>query len=111
MPDKDRLDFIDRIENGQAQPNPALQAAADRMRALLDSGRDAIRSLGTGKLEHWIQNYFPHLWNNPDDALSFVDRVMSKRSLSGPGTFLKQRSMPTLREGIEAGLEPLTPNP
>jgi hypothetical protein len=111
MEDADRLDFIDRIETGRDQPTPALQAAATLMRRLLDEGRDAIRALGTGKLEHWIENYFPHLWENEADARSFVDRVMSKRSLSGPGTFLKPRTIPTLREGIEAGLEPLTTNP
>jgi hypothetical protein len=111
MPEADRLDFIDRVEGGRPQDNPALQKAADIMRHLLDSARDEIRGLGTGKLSHWIENYFPHLWENADEAVTFIDRVMSKRSMSGPGTFLKQRSIPTLREGIEAGLEPLTTNP
>lgn len=111
MPETERLDFIDRIETGQPQPNPTLQKAADLMRRLLDDGRDTIRALGTGKLEHWIQNYFPHLWEDESAAVTFIDRVMSKRSLSGPGTFLKRRSIPTLHEGIEAGLEPLTTNP
>lgn len=111
MPKADRLDFIDRVEGGRPQENPALQKAADIMRHLLDSARDEIRGLGTGKLSHWIENYFPHLWENADDAVTFIDHVMSKRSMSGPGTFLKQRSIPTLREGIEAGLEPLTTNP
>ncbi|HET7599232.1 MAG TPA: hypothetical protein VFK09_03015, partial [Gemmatimonadales bacterium] len=111
MPDAERLDVIDRIETGQAQATPELEHAAATMRSLLDGARDAIRALGTGKLEHFVQDYFPHIWANPEEAQRVIARLMSKRSLTGPGSFLKRRTIPTLREGMDAGLVPVTTNP
>lgn len=111
MPEAARLDFMDRIETGQPQPSAPLQQAAALFRQLLDGKRDEIRALGTGKLDHYIADYFPHLWEDPNKAQGVIARLMSKRSLTGPGTFLKHRDIPTIREGIEAGLRPVSTNP
>lgn len=105
------LQFVDRMEKGTAQPTPELTRAAKVLRDLMDGRRDAIRALGTGKLEHFIEDYFPHIWENPDQAQTVLARIMGKRPLEGPRSFLKQRSIPTIREGLEAGLVPVTWNP
>jgi diguanylate cyclase (GGDEF)-like protein len=111
MHPSDRLAFIDNIETGSPQPNPELQGAADTMRDLLDTAREEVRALGTGKLETFYVNYFPRIWQEPDAAVAWIKRVLGKRSLEGPKTFLKKRTFATMREGIEAGLKPVTDNP
>lgn len=111
MPEADRLEFIDRVETGREQRTPALTAAATLMRDWLDSTRDAIRALGTGKLEQYIENYFPHIWADPDQAKKVIGTITGKRPLEGPKSFLKKRSIPTTKEGIAAGLTPVTTNP
>jgi hypothetical protein len=111
FPVREQLEFIDRLETGKSQPTVALQEFARTIRGLLDSTRDQIRSLGDGQLEHWIENYFPHIWADPAKAKSIIGAIMGKRSLTGPGSFLKKRVIPTVREGIEAGLTPVTYNP
>jgi hypothetical protein len=81
------------------------------MRQLLDGTRDEIRGLGKGKLEHFVVDYFPHIWKDPKKAASVFARVFGKRPLEGPKSFLKQRSIPTTADGIARGLEPVTNNP
>ncbi|HEX6814294.1 MAG TPA: diguanylate cyclase, partial [Gemmatimonadaceae bacterium] len=81
MPEAARLDFMDRIETGQPQPTLTLQQAATLFRQLLDGKRDEIRALGTGKLDHYLRDYFPHLWQDPTKAEGVIARLMSKRSL------------------------------
>lgn len=107
----DRLSFIDNMEKGLPHASPELNAAAGQMRKMLDTQRDAIRALGTGKLEHFIQDYFPHIWEDPDKVGSAIARVLGKRPLQGPASFLKQRSIPTTADGIALGLKPVTDNP
>ena len=107
----EQLDFIDRMEHGQLQATPELTRAAGTIRKLLDDARDAIRALGNGQLESWIENYFPHIWADPERAQGIIASIMGKRSLTRTGSFLKRRAIPTVREGIEAGLVPVSYNP
>lgn len=111
MPPAERLAFIDRMETGATQPTPELTKAAAEIRKWLDETRDEIRALGTGKLEAWIENYFPHIWTDPKAATSALGRILGKRPLEGPKSFLKHRTIPTTKDGIAAGLEPITDNP
>lgn len=106
-----RLDFIDGIETGGRQSNAKLQPLADALRAALDQARQRVQDLGTGRLEHFITDYFPHLWERPEDARDLVSRILGKRPLQGPKSFLKKRTIPTTKEGIAAGLTPVTDNP
>lgn len=108
---KSSLDFIDRVETGSAQPTPALQGLASALRGEFDKRVAEVKGLGTGKLEHVIQDYFPHLWQQPDEAVSWYSRILGKRPLRGPASFLKQRTIPTTREGVDAGLVPVSWNP
>src|SRR5205085_2371410 len=74
---------------------------------------DRIRGLGNGKLENYIENYFPHLWANVGKAGSVIESLRnSKRgSMTGSSNFLKARDHETFVAGIGAGLEPITYNP
>jgi len=106
------MDFIDRMEQGAQQLTEADQRLADVLRRELDRRRQAIQDLGTGKLERWIQNYFPHIWEKPSKAAEILKGLLGKAApLEGSKAFLKERSIPTTREGIEAGLRPVSSNP
>lgn len=120
LPDAEKFAFIDAIEHGQAQATPEFQAPADAIRATLDEHRQAIQDLGTGKLEHFIKDYFPHIWEDPERAATAFEASASeqakitagsKRPMEGAKSFLKQRTIPTTAEGIALGLKPVSSNP
>ena len=103
--------FVADIEQGAVQGPPALQAAAHTVRTLLDRQRDTIRGLGKGALAHFIEDYFPHIWEDPAQARDVIAQISGKRPLQGPKSFLKQRTIPTIEEGLAAGLKPVADHP
>lgn len=106
------LQFIDKVESGSTtQLSPELQKTASGLRQAFNDRVREVRSLGTGKLQHVIQDYFPHIWKQPDPAASIIARILGKRPLVGPKSFLKQRTIPRTVDGISAGLEPVSWNP
>lgn len=106
-----RFDFIDRIETGQKQKTPALQAIADIIRAMLDHARDEVQMLGTGKLESFYRDYFPHIWENPKAATVTIANIFARRPIEGRKSFLKQRTIVTIKDGRAAGLVPVSEDP
>jgi len=107
----DQLDFIDRVERGVNQRTPKLDAIAAKLRTLLDGRREKIRALGTGKLENFYENYFPHIWKDSRKARDVIGQIFGKKSLQGKASFLKHRTIMTTKEGIAKGLEPVSDNP
>ena len=91
---EERLDFIDRVEKGEDQPTEELQAAHHGMREILDTKRQEIQDLGTGKLEHFIEDYFPHIWKDPEEAANAFKQAAGRAPLQGSKAFLKQRTIP-----------------
>lgn len=108
---EDRYEFIDMMEGGKPQNLPQLQPAADAIRAILDDWRERIRGLGIGALDNFIENYFPHIWQRDDRAKKIFGQIFGRRPLKGPASFLKERTIPTTREGLDAGLSPISSNP
>lgn len=109
MPQPEQLDFIHKMETIQPQKTGELSMAADVLRSLLDG-----RWLIVGKLSGIrtvIEGFFPHLWEDPKSAGGFWKKTYGKRPLEGAKTFAKKRVYETTREGIEAGLKPVTTNP
>ena len=113
--EKERYAVIDAIERGQKQRTPELQAAADDMRALLDERKNEVQKLGTGALQTWIEDYFPHIWKDQKKAAAALSEIQKaaggKKPLQGKGAFLKERVIPTTADGVKYGLEPVTTNP
>ncbi len=103
--------FMDRVERGEPQGGFNLDRIAGLMRQLLDGRRKEIQDLGTGKLTKFYEHYFPHIWQDPKAAQGFIAQFLGKRSLEGSRTFLKSRSLPTIADGLEAGLVPVSDNP
>lgn len=110
-PVADKLAFVHAVETGAKQADPALQPVADGIRKALDTERDKIRALGTGKLDNFIENYFPHIWQDPNAASAWLGKVLGRRPMEGSKSFLKQRTIPTVQEGMEAGLVPVSYDP
>ncbi len=117
--DAENLDFMHRMETGVAQKTPELDGFSRLIRAAINQRVDQVQALGNGKLQHLIQNYFPHLWT-PDSVAALTGkpggggtwgRIFGKRPLEGSKSFLKARSIPTIREGIAKGLVPISYNP
>ncbi|MGE1061180.1 LPD5 domain-containing protein [Megasphaera paucivorans] len=107
----DNLDFVNRIETGRGQSTPELQKFAYTLRKMLDERRVAIQQLGTGKLQDFIVNYFPHMWEDPNHAGNLFAAWAGRRPFEGGKSFLKKRSIPTTKQGIESGLKPVSDNP
>jgi hypothetical protein len=108
--DKENVAFIDAIEEGEIDRLPAdIRPAAETLRSLLDAKRREVQK--RGRLRQYIEHYFPHEWKEPGQVKKFIDRLMGRRPLQGPKSFLKKRSIPTVREGLELGLEPYSYNP
>lgn len=109
---KDSIKFIDDMEMGRKQSNPKMQVVADTLRFILDERRDAIKNLGTGKFDYFLENYFPHLWEMPNKAARTFQQMMNaKRPLQGGAAFLKPRDYQFWTDGLQAGLTPVTYNP
>ena len=111
LDDAAKWDFVNKIETGQEQVSPDLIAAHTTIRSILDKSRDDIQALGTGKLDDFIETYFPHIWKDPEKASKAFNEAESKGPIQGSKAFLKQRTIPTIQKGLELGLEPVSDNP
>jgi hypothetical protein len=109
---QDALGFIDAIENGRTQGLPAGdRRTAQALTAELNKARDDVRALGVGALNHFIDDYFPHIWKEPGIARDILPQIGAKKPLGGSKAFLKERTIPTVADGVAYGLEPITTNP
>ena len=106
-----KIAFMDNIEKGAVQADAALQSTANTIRNLLDTRRSQIQALGTGKLETFNENYFPHIWEDPEKATDMMRNWFGRKPLEGSKSFLKQRTIPTIEEGLEKGLKLVSDNP
>jgi hypothetical protein len=124
LPVEEQYAFTARMEKGERQPTPELQAISDLLRASYDSWAKLIQSLGKGYLEQTIANYAPHIWANykewvqgrPADATADPKQRAaaagaSKSPVQGSGAFLEPRSFETQEDGMRAGLVPVSSNP
>lgn len=109
MEPAERWDAVDRIEHGEEQPNQTMQSFADATRDINDTRLKEIQA--TGKLDHFIEDYFAHIWKDPEKATTAFQQAQGKTPLEGSKSFLKQRTIPTIREGMALGLEPVSDNP
>jgi hypothetical protein len=125
LPAAAQRDFTDRMEKGQPQANPALDAVATTLRQQLDGWAQKVQGLGRGYLQNAIEDYMGHVWGNYPEyrakqqaqftQAQMMDRARgqagAKTPLAGSGAFLKQRTFPTQADGIAQGLIPVTNNP
>lgn len=103
--------MIDEVERGVPQTQTHLQPLADAMRSVLDDRLHQVQALGTGKLKQFVEDYFPHLWEDPKKAANVYAEMAAKGPLEGKKGFLKARTLPLFSDGIARGLVPVTENP
>ena len=102
------VNYIENRSSGAKIPDPGLQGVADDIAKVNESYRQRIEEvMDEGEGPSFIRDYYTHMWK---DAPQVVEgRILAGRQ--GSGRNLKARSIPTLQEGIDAGLTPLTDNP
>lgn len=107
------LAFWDAIETGQTEGLPAKQRVlAEALRKRNDQLFRDITSYPEAETLNYIVNHYPHSFKDPDKARDALARILGRRPMEGPKSFLKKRTRHTMREAIEeGGLEPLTWNP
>lgn len=107
MTPQESYEFIDRMENGNPQPDAKQQNASDALRTMLDNKRDEIKALGKGHFASFNADYFPHIWERPGT----FGAIFGKRPFEGSKAFLKARKYQTMSDGLKAGLKPASDNP
>lgn len=104
--------FIGDIEKGRATGDENMDAIAGTFRRMLDQRRREVQALGEGELEKFYQNYFPHIFERPEQAGKFLESFFGdRRRIEGPKSFLKHREFPTFQEALDAGQKPVSDNP
>lgn len=111
QPQEANLAFIDKLERGLPQAKPTDEAIAKNLRTLLDNKRKEIQALGTGKMQSFIENYFPHIWDQGEKQVGQAAMKGAKRPFEGSKSFMKKRSIEFTKDGIEMGLTPVSYNP
>jgi hypothetical protein len=101
---------IDALERDPSQLPARYQELAQLFRKEFDWRIAEIQKYAPNALQHLIENYFPHIWKDPKRAASTMAQV-SSRLFAGRKEFLKQRTIDFFKDGIEAGLEPISDNP
>lgn len=117
MPQQDKLHFIDYVEGrstthaGQ-QLSPDQQDLADTLRTAFEQRMRKLQALPKHAQQGFIDDYFPHFWKEPGAAANIQPaQAAGGASRQGSGASLKTRSVPTISDGIAAGLTPVTENP
>lgn len=108
QPEQARMDFISNVEQGKEVPSE-FKDLADMYRARLDNAYKAIEQF---KDLPFIENFFPHFWEKPDEITqNVIAKMQAKKPLQGTRSFLKQRVFSTIQEGIDAGYKAVSTNP
>jgi hypothetical protein len=119
MPEKDWVEFVDRIQHEKDQPTQDLQKAAEMLRSVMEGQRmaeQAAVNLGRKKSDQIAlqdrAGYFPNRYSTPPGGApkttdeEQMARIFSKRPFSGPKTFTKQQKY-TLKDAVADGGVPL----
>lgn len=101
------INYVEGRSAGAANPFPALQPLADTWRNIAQKFEtQAIPRIDRLTGMNFVQDYFPHLWKDPNAAAQWFEM-----SGQGRGGFTKKRTLQLYADGLAAGLEPKYPNP
>lgn len=104
----DYYNYVEGRSKGETLKNPGLQKFADDTRDVMQNVRKEIEALPEGDKIGFYEDYFPHMWESPERARSFTSQFVAKQ---GSSANLKSRKLPTIADGIKAGLKLKDPNP
>jgi hypothetical protein len=110
LPPAEQLNIMHYAEGGGTAPaTPSLRALADTLRDAMKLRRTKLESLPQHAQMAFVEDFFPHFWKDPNAAGNFARGGAFGKQGSAAST--RARTIPTIEEGIRAGLEPLTTNP
>ena len=124
LPEADQLDITHRVETGQTQRTPELQAAMTALNAEQNRWLKMLQSIG--QLKHVLNSddYMGRIYSNykewkagqPAPTMTEAERRamatgVGRVPLRGSGNMLKARTFDTLQDAMAAGLVPVTTNP
>lgn len=103
------VDYIENRSKGMTLADPKLQGTADKIAKVYGDYRNEIHKvLPATQTQKFVDDYYVHMWK---EKPSVVSQRMSAFARQGSGKNLKARSIPTISDGIKAGLTPITENP
>jgi hypothetical protein len=116
MSHEEALAYMDAVEHVGGKTVADLSPQDQQVAKLIESAyaqrREKLEAMGEAPINGWIEDYLAHWWKNPQNARKTLTRLFAgKRPLEGQASFRKKRKIPTTRDGINLGLEPLTWNP
>jgi tetratricopeptide (TPR) repeat protein len=106
------LHFIDCVELDEAHPDGSIEAIIRALdfRKINKERRAAVRSFETMVFKIFIANYYPRVVAESADAIRSASKILIGRFDSVPA-ISRHRSIPTVRQVIDLGLQPLSLNP
>jgi hypothetical protein len=109
----DSMKFWNAVEAGKVDSLPAKdRALANLFKAGFDNMREQLQALKPEVLQDYIENYFPHVWERPSQVSATIKAMLNgKKPFAGKASFLKQRTIPTMQDGIDLGFKPISWNP
>ena len=106
LKDNPGIQFMSDMSVGREIKNPRLKAIATKIEAEFQKRVSQLAKAGA-PLDTIREHYFPGMWKDKAKA----EVYMAKRPLKGSERFRKPKTYDDIMEGIEAGLEPISPNP
>lgn len=107
---QDKLDILDYIQNRSAkyQPVEEVRPLMDTIRKTFEERRAKLEAAPSTERMRFQDDYFPQQWKDPNAARAFAKTFGTRE---GSGSFTKAKKIPTIADGIRAGLEPVTIDP
>ena len=84
---------------------------ADAIRTEMQKRVEKLQALPSIDKMDFIEDYYPHMWQDPAKAADFVRDFAGGSAKQGSGASLKKRTIPTIADGIAAGLKPISSDP
>lgn len=112
MKPEDHVDFYNYVEGrskGVQLENKQFQAMADAIRKVYGRFKDILQSMPETRMMNFVTDYFTHQWAPGQDEE--IKQFMTSWWQQGSGKNLKERKIPTIADGLEAGLKLEEPNP
>lgn len=111
VPEKEQLAYLDAVEVGDISGLPDWQKKeAIRHRQMLNKAFQEEKDAGS-KAE-FVQEYMPHIWENPAKAREFFDSMLAAMPENlGPKWFQNARYYDLIKQGLDNGLKLKVTNP
>lgn len=103
------LDYVEGRGKGATLSDPALQPVADSLKKAFDQRMNELKKLPSTAQASFVEDYFPHFWQDQKAAQDFLASRGTPKQ--GSGRNLKERVIPTIADGLAAGLKPAFESP